>query len=235
MALTLEVVGFSCLLCKTTHDSERLYLEHLQTNEHKLIDPNFLSNTKFKCEKCNSELHGKHSYARHLKSKKHNMSPEEYKEFLKQRGKLCVKNGEENELYIMDILETLDFEDVVYVVYVGNTANMFDAFIKFEDENFYRGLQIKTLSYDPGRDHYTIASNDNGYKNGTLIIAVSNTKDKYVLIFSDEINTRVGFSMTYNTDKLLGNLDLFKIKLIEEARKSIIVNNFYDYLPLKKD
>lgn len=73
-------------------------------------------------------------------------------------------------------------------------------------------------------------SNRNGYKDDTLIIAISNAKDKYALIFFNEMKESTYLSATRNTDKLYDNLDLFKIKLIEAARKSTIVDDFDNYL-----
>lgn len=127
---------------------------------------------------------------------------------------------------MLEILKTFDFENIVHA---GNTANMFDIFIK--DEDYYRGLQIKTLVHYPADNCYVVKSNQNGYENDTLIIAVSNVKDKYVLMFYNEMKEYTRFSTTCNADKIYDNLDLFKIKLLEMVRKSTVVTNFNDYLP----
>jgi hypothetical protein len=219
---------FKCELCNIICNEKSNYNRHLASNTHILNDPNSTKTiTIYKCEKCNITFCSSASHKRHLKSVKHSMNSEEYKEYLKQKAINSIINGMQNELFILEILETLDFEDIVYT---GNTANMFDVFIKYEDEDQYRGLQIKTLSYYSDDDSYKISSNKNGYKDDTLIVAVSNAEDKYVLFFYHDMKEYTYFSKTFNFDKIYDDLDMFKIKLYEMARSSTIVDNFDDYL-----
>lgn len=93
--------------------------------------------TLFKCEKCDVWFRDKHTYSKHLTTDKHKMSKIEYEEKLRQHGKDAIVNGEENEKFILEVLRTFDFEDIVNQ---GFTANKFDIFIKSRDEQFYRGL-----------------------------------------------------------------------------------------------
>lgn len=222
------LIEFKCELCNVAYNNRSKYTRHLNSNKHKLNNPN---NTEliieFKCELCNVTCNNSDAYMKHLKTKKHNMNPEEHKEMLKQMGKNANIHGVDNELFMISLLETLDFENVVHV---GNTANMFDICVKFKDEDYYRGLQIKTLVHYHTDNYYAIVSGQNGYEDDTLIIAVTNNKDKYVLMFYNEMKKGAYFSETRNVDRLY-NLDTFKIKLIEAARKSTIVDNFDDYLP----
>lgn len=185
--------------------------------------------TLFKCEKCDLWIKRKDSYYRHLQSEKHKMNKDEYKEKLQQQGRNAILNGEENENFILEVLKTFDFEDVIFQ---GFTGNKFDVFIKFRDEIFYRGLQIKTLIYYPDKDQYVIKSNRSGYENDTLIIAVNNDKTRYALIFYNEMKGKKNFiiSQTHNANKITDNFDMFKLKLIEYARISTTINNFNDSL-----
>jgi hypothetical protein len=229
---TEAITVIKCETCNITLGSKTAFTQHLKTNSHKLRDPNNTKAlTEFKCEKCNVTCGRIDSYRNHLKSVKHNTTPEEYKEILSQRMKNGLIHGAENESFIVELLETLSFDDVTYA---GNTANMFDVFVKLKDEDHYRGLQIKTLVHYPIDNCFAVVlgKGPNKYEDDTLIIAVSNAKTKYALMFYGENKTTsVHFSATHNADKLYDDLDLFKIKLIEAARKSTIVNNFYDYLP----
>jgi hypothetical protein len=218
----------ACSVCGTTYASKASYSTHLRSNMHKLNDPNNTKTlTEYKCVKCNITVSTKRSYTDHLKTKRHNMAPEEYKNYLSQKGKNAIINGENNESFILDVLKTLDFENVVHV---GNTANMFDVFVKFKDEPYYRGIQIKTLIDKPNERRYTIDSNRRGYKDDTLVIAVNNDKNKYVLIFYNEMKACTHFSATHNTNKLYDYLNLFKVKIIEMSHRSTIVYDFNDYL-----
>lgn len=107
-----------CIICDTSYASKNIYRSHLNSNSHKLKDPN---NTEiiieFLCEKCSITCNSLKSYNQHLKSKQHNMSAEEYKEMLSQMGKDAIIHGEENELFTVDLLKTLDFENVVHRKY----------------------------------------------------------------------------------------------------------------------
>lgn len=177
-----------------------------------------------KCEKCNIWML-EISYYRHLNTDKHKMNEVEYKEKLRQHGINAILHGEENEKFILEVLKTLNFEDIIYQ---GFTANKFDVFIKFGDEHHYRGLQIKTLTCQSDKDYYSIRSNRSGYENDTLLIAVSNDKIKFALIFYNEMAGRKTFSI--NADRLINDANIFKIMVTEAARKSTIVINFNDYL-----
>ena len=162
------------------------------------------------------------------KTKKHTMSSDEYKKYLSQRARDSMMHGEENELFMLNLFKTLDFEDVIHS---GNSANTFDIFVKFRDEDYYRGIQVKTLSYYLEGNCYVITSNKAGYDNDTLIVGVSNAKDKYTSMFFRDMKEYTRFSAKHNVDRLYDNLDLFKIKLFEMAHRSTIVFNFNDYLP----
>jgi uncharacterized C2H2 Zn-finger protein len=219
---------FKCELCNITYNRKDYYNRHVTSNTHILNDPNSTEKIKvYKCEKCNTIYNSQSSYNRHLTTIKHGMPSEEYKEYLKQRSIQANKNGENNELFMLEILETLDFEDIVYT---GNTANRFDIFVKFEDEDQYRGLQIKTLSRIPDSNRYKIQSGKLNYEDDTLIVGVSNAKDKYVLSFYRDMKETTYFSTTSNVDKIYDDFDIFKNKLFEMAHTSTIVANFDDYL-----
>lgn len=181
------------------------------------------------CEKCNVQFNRESSYSRHLQSDKHKMDKTEYKEKLRQQGLTSILNGEDNEHFILEVLKIFDFENVVHL---GHTANRFDIFVKFRDEEFYRGLQIKTLTHCSENNNYTINSNRSGYENDTLIIAVSNDKTRYALLFYSEMMGKKKFNIspTCNANNLFENFDIFYLTLLIYVRRSTVVTNFNDYL-----
>ena len=178
------------------------------------------------CEKCSISLSRKDSYENHLLTKKHLMSKDEYKAFKSNKGKQAVVNGEQNELFVLNIIKSFRLKDVVYK---GNTSNKFDIFIQFEDESHYRGLQVKTLIEYP--TNHIIKKGHSEYESDTLVIAVNNDKNKFVLIFSrDMTTTNTIISSTHNSDKLITKISIFRSLLLDLCRKSTIVKDFDTYL-----
>lgn len=193
------------------------------------ISTTIVTPTKFYCEKCDVYLSRADSYRNHLKTAKHNMTKGEYREKLQQIGRDAIINGDNNENYVLEILKTLNFEEVIFQ---GFTSNKYDIFIKFHDETHYRGLQVKTLIYYPERNTYVINPNRSGYEADTLIIAVDNAKTKAVLLFYSEMlgKKKYNISRTHNADKIIENFDLFKLRLVEYARRSSMVIEINDSL-----
>ena len=183
---------------------------------------------KYVCLKCNKLLSRKDSYLKHLETNKHKMSPEEYKKFKSETGRKAMLDGDDNELYALDLLHTLNLETIINY---GYTGNKFDAFIKFDDEQHYRGLQIKTLVKSLGDDNYVIKTARKGYDQNALIMAISQKKDRYALVFYKEMNGKnISISRTYNSDKLIDDVNIFKTQLLINLRNSTIVTDINDFL-----
>lgn len=186
------------------------------------------SNEENRCEKCQHTYVNKSSYLIHLKSLKHNMTSGDFKERLKQNGKQTITKGDNKEMFVVDILKSLDFENVIRE---GQTGNKFDIFVKFKDESYYRGIQIKTLSYESDSKRFRIMPNKTGYEEDTLIVTVDNSKAYFAIIYYREMGgKKMGISSTLNTHLLITDLNVFKLRLWEGCRRSTIVENFSDYL-----
>lgn len=183
--------------------------------------------TLVRCEKCDIfMLEG--SYRNHIKTYKHTMDKVEYKEKLRQMGMNSILQGDENEIFLLEVLKTLDFEDVAHQ---GYTGNKFDVFVKLFGESFYRGIQIKTLTYYPNGGYYEIPTG-RGYEKNALIIAVCNDRTKYALIFYGETKENTIFYFPPTSDKLITDLNVFKTMISEAVRKSTVVTDFSKYLTI---
>ena len=183
---------------------------------------------KYVCLKCNKLLSRKDSYLKHLETNKHKMSLEEYKKFKSETGRKAMLDGDDNELYALDLLHTLNLETIINY---GYTGNKFDAFIKFDDEQHYRGLQIKTLVKSLGDDNYVIKTARKGYDPNALIMAISQKKDRYALVFYKEMNGKnISISRTHNSNKLIDDVNIFKTRLLINLRNSTIVTDINDFL-----
>ena len=227
------------LIVSNKDKSNMIYSQWMNLSKIKIalkIKPNIAINSdgfssiigKYVCLKCNKLLSRKDSYLKHLETNKHKMSSEEYKKFKSETGRKAMLDGDDNELYALDLLHTLNLETVINY---GYTGNKFDAFIKFDDEQHYRGLQIKTLVKSVGDDNYVIKNARKGYDQNALIMAISQKKDRYALVFYKEMNDKnISISRTYNSDKLIDDVNVFKAQLLINLRNSTIVTDINDFL-----
>jgi len=208
--------------------SKRDYDRHLETKKHNGIKA---LKFEYKCEKCNYSTTYKLSFEGHLNTEKHKLSESEYKKFLSQKGKNRVKIGQETELFMLELIKTLNFE---YIEYIGYTANLFDLIVKYDNNPNYYGIQIKTLTCkDINKGTYRLALEEEKYFDNTLIIAVSNNRDKFVVIFYSETNGKtINFSKTNNSSYLINDIEIFKQQIFEKSAKSTIIENVDDYSPI---
>ena len=167
------------------------------------------------CEKCNYSSEIEKDFQDHLKRKKHILSIAEYTETMREKGRMNMIKGQISESFIFDILSSLNFDDIKSY---GGTSNKFDFFIKFKEESFYRGIQIKTLGLTKNKN-YKICYNYI-YPDNTLIIAVNIEKKKFISFFFNEnkINKVLTESELENFDKI-GEI------ILEKCKNSTIVSN----------
>lgn len=237
-----ETSQYECKKCNFSAKYKSNYEAHMKRTTHVLdkiskIDDSELikgyneETSEYGCEKCGFFSQSKSLYETHLLTSKHILSEEELKIKLSENGKNCILDGDKVELFTVDILKTLDFEDVNHQ---GHTGNNFDVFIKYKNEDKYRGLQIKTLSLKKvnvyGINSFEVKINNCRYENDTLIVAVNLEFNKYALVFVRDLNNKSISLTKNNSNKLYDDLELFKKDLFILAKQSTICNNFNDYL-----
>jgi hypothetical protein len=96
-----------------------------------------------------------------------------------------VLKGDKIEKYVFDLL--LKCNDISDVKVIGQSNSSLDITYKVKDENFCRGIQVKTLNQQNNYNAYYV-KDINKYKNDTIIVAVDNTFT-YHCIFN---NTWIG-------------------------------------------
>jgi hypothetical protein len=176
----------------------------------------------FRCEKCNISFKSHFRYYKeHEKTYVHMLSEEEHKIKVSEFGKNSVLKGVATEQYFLDILKTLDYDDIKFE---GNFSNMFNVFVKFKDEKHYHGIQIKTMS-SCGENAFKITcKRPDQYFDDTLIIATNNERDAFALYFFEDTGHKdIRMSLTHNMDKLCPSIDIFKDRIFEMSRRSTIV------------
>jgi hypothetical protein len=181
----------------------------------------------FICNKCEHKTKDQGDYNRHLRTDKHKMSKTEYEAHMKKSYAGRKKIGDDVELLLYEILKQLDFEEILYS---ASSGNKFDFFIRYGNELFYRGIQVKTLTI-PNKVSCKLKMRDKVYKNDTLIIGINSQNTRFMSIFYGEIVTK---SQTFQLDNniLFDNVELFKVKLYEQCKRSTAVyeNEINNYL-----
>lgn len=144
-----------------------------------------------------------------------------------------TKIGDETEQWLCDIIQTL--VSINSVKRIGYIRSELDVIYKVNNEDKYRGVQVKTLQYSKRSNVYSISSHTE-YSDDTLIVGISKKRDKFVLYFSEELqNMGIRFSFgkrkTKYSQYMFTDLSRFLIKLEELLPKS----SFYDINKLQRD
>jgi len=138
----------------------------------------------------------------HMDGKLHTMTKEEYKEYKEYRSNLGYKShkiGDELEEYMTKIYKKCD--DIEDVKRIGQTSNTYDIKIKYKNEDFYRGIQVKSISKNK-RNDYAMGIRGN-YKDNTLLIGSNIERTFFVIIpylIVKKLSTNVGFTYKKETD-----------------------------------
>lgn len=183
----------------------------------------------YTCLKCHYGPIARTSYARHMTTDRHLLSEEEYKQKRSDAGYERQKNGEMIEFYVLELLGTLGFEDLIHTRYSGNK---YDICIKYFNNSNYYGIQVKILSSYKDRPGYSIQiKNNDSLDINTLIVGVSLDLKTYAIFFRKDMKKiTMIMSKTVNSQYLCNDLNIFKKSLYEKINLSFIINNINDYL-----
>jgi hypothetical protein len=232
---------FICKRCDFENSKINTISRHVKGEQHKTIGKKELLNIdeffdekeqKYICKKCNYSTEDEYCMRRHTKSEKHILDSEELKERRKQNGHLANQTGEETELFILNLLKELNFENVIHSGYYNS---FFDILVKLKDEDYYRGIQVKTLQKNKtvATESYGIdCQNKNNYQKDTLILSITKDRSMFCSLFFNELGNSPVIIMNkiQNWDKLSLNIDDFKNKIIESVNKSTIIKKIEDTL-----
>lgn len=146
----------------------------------------------------------------------------------REKQKLTTKIGDDSEIFILNILQT--FQEIESCLKIGQIYDKYDIKYKFYNENFERGLQVKTLTQNSFYIHSFIAYGCKNYLDNTLIVMINKERNKFGLIFSHECPIGGTINLTFNPkairNKYINNIftdiDIFKNKLLEYIKKSNI-------------
>ena len=140
----------------------------------------------------------------------------------------CADIGEETELYIENLLKSLD--DVENIERVGRTGSIFDILYNFKND-VRRGIQIKTLTETEYVDNYYFVNSKETYDD-LLFICINKTKDRFVVMFARDFGSKkVTTSIPFTSKKTKYSKFMFKEynefidQLCKDMRESTIVTD----------
>jgi len=120
-------------------------------------------------------------------------SPERLKErknlsnIRKMNGKETTKKGDDAELWVYNIMRI--FDTINSIKKIGEIADKIDIIYKCNNETFYRGIQIKTLTQSGKIDKYSISLHNQKYTDNTLIVGINIKRNRFMLCFYKDINS----------------------------------------------
>src|SRR5271169_5175535 len=112
---------------------------------------------KHHCEKCNYDTNNDSLWKSHLESNKHKLSKKEYREYKNK----VLEESEQLQDYFTEMFK--EFDEIESSENIGAIGGKFDVKIKFKNENFYRGIQVKTFTFV--RNQYSITLGKKKNKN----------------------------------------------------------------------
>lgn len=125
-------------------------------------------------------------------------SPERIEEYKNRKIKMkesCENNnklGESSEEWVYHILSL--FTTINSIEQIGHIKHKLDIIYKINNENFYRGIQVKTLSKDKHR--YRLNLHNQTYDDDTLIVGVYKNKKTYTLCFYKDFKNKKSLSFS---------------------------------------
>lgn len=146
----------------------------------------------------------------------------------KEKQKITTKIGDDSEIFILNIIQK--FKEIESCFKIGQIYDKCDIKYKFYNEDFERGLQVKTLTQSSINIHAYIADGCRNYLDNTLIVMVTKDRTKFGLIFSHECPPSGRLGLTFNPksvkNKYINNIftdiNTFSEKLFEHMKKSLI-------------
>lgn len=226
-----------CIICNSimtnnirSKERHSRTIKHISNKlENKDLTEEMIENEyDYHCWKHNYHTNIFEHYNLHMDGKLHTMTSEDHKKYKSDLGYNAHKIGDELEEYFTEIYKKCnDIEDVKRI---GQTSNLYDIKIKYKDEDFYRGIQVKSISIN---NEMGIRGN---YEDNTLLIGANIERTFFAIIpYSIVKHLKKHAGLTYKEgtvyyeycyiDKNKFEEDLFKL-----SKTSTIMENEDDTL-----
>lgn len=142
----------------------------------------------------------------------------------REQQKNVTTIGDETEIYVLNIIK--EFKEIKSCFKIGQTGDKCDIKYQFNNEDFERGLQVKTLTQMKYKKNSFGNSSCGGYDENTLLVFVNKERDKYALIYSQNCPKSVVFIFTIKSktkykDNIFTDIDEFKKQLLIYMKNSI--------------
>ena len=149
--------------------------------------------------------------------------------------KQCTKIGNNTEMWLCDLMNI--FGNVNSIERIGYTGNILDIIYKNNNENNYRGIQVKTLIEDLRYDNkYSINLRKKKYKKNTLIVGINKTRNKFTLFFAGQIKSGCP-TFSFNNYHAIYKKFMFTslLKFMCTLEKLLFKSSLYDINDVSKE
>lgn len=142
----------------------------------------------------------------------------------RNKYKFTTSIGDESELFILNIIK--EFEEIKSSSKIGQTGDKCDIKYQFHNEEFERGLQVKTLCQKKDNENIFTSSGCDGYEENTLLVFVNKERNKFALLYSQDCPKGFAFIFMPNSkskykNNIYDDIEKFKEKLLIYMKNSI--------------
>ena len=213
-------------LLKLPYGSHKKIWWKCKNNHSFSVTLNSRTNTKSSCKICKYDEHTKDiQFKKQVKEKILN-----YNKNTKLNNK-TNESGVKNEKYVYELLKNIhNIHDIQLVGHFGGFA---DIIIKFNNEDNYKLLQIKTLTKINETSYYM--TNSVNYPDNLLIAMVDNSHQYFAIEFAGNIKVK-RLSLYYNNDQskykniMIRNEKDFINNIVEKLSLSTVIKNLTETL-----
>ena len=184
----------------------------------------------YNCDKCNYHTNSKDLWNDHIKTFKHLNSEDDNKKFIRDK----LETSDKLETYFTNIYkEFKEQKEIEDVKDISGTGSKFDIIIKFHNEKFYRGIQVKTFSYSRNQHCITLSkmkNKDNKYPDDTLIISSNKDHKTFIMFPYKVVKNKATVSMTYKPGTIYyqyfySDFEQFKKELLKQSKTTTVIEN----------
>lgn len=149
-------------------------------------------------------------------------------EKIKKNAKKIIQTGNDTEQFVVDILKKLmkQYDDIEKVKRIGFSGSKYDIKIKFKGEDFYRAIQVKTLTKHHGNAYFFHIGS---YEDDAIIVAVNKKKNKFMIVPFEKIKHNKGvLEISFKNQKCkfkeykFTNIKKFEKRLYQASKQSVI-------------
>ena len=220
-------------LLKLPYGSHKKIWWKCKNNHSFYVTLNSRTNTKSSCKICKYDEHTKDIELKKLKKEKiMNLNKNILNDTLNNKSN---ESGVKNEKYIYELLKNIN--GMTDVQLIGHFGGFADIIVKFNNEDNYKSLQIKTLTKTNEMIYYM--TNSTNYPDNLLIAMVDNEHKYFAIEFAGNIKVK-RLSLNYKNTKskynniMFWNKEDFLNNIVDKLSSSTVINNLTETLTVNQ-